>query len=139
MSEEEKERKLIDKISMQMDIAENRPPTDEETIEYILKGGCCKCGKKPATHLSAFMDDPKCDDCFKKPYENKEEYNTWDNWCLKKLKELGKLTLTEWAIAMDYKFSSSMNVIVKRNKDKLKITKFTGRVKIYEIREDVIL
>ncbi|KKL68075.1 hypothetical protein LCGC14_2128630, partial [marine sediment metagenome] len=63
--------------------------------------------------------------------ENKEEY-TWDNWCLKKLKELGKLTLTEWAIAMDYKFSGSMDNIAKQNKDKLKITKTsTGRVRLY--------
>lgn len=70
----------------------------------------------------------------------KKEFRTWDNWCLKKLKERGRLTLIQWATAMGYKNSGNISNIVKHNTDKLKITKNSvGRVKFYELREDVIL
>ena len=55
--------------------------------------------------------------CFEKKLEpdikmkSKEEktFRTWDEICLDKLKEIGKVSLTKWATAMDYKNSASIS------------------------------
>jgi len=36
-------------------------------------------------------------------------FRTWDEFCLEKLKEIGKTSLTEWATAMGYKNSASIS------------------------------
>lgn len=64
---------------------------------------------------------------------------TWDEWCLIKLKEIGKSTQQEWAEAMGYKNSFNMNKVVENNTNKLIITKIPlSRLKFYEVKEDVI-
>lgn len=71
---------------------------------------------------------------------NKNEvYHTWEDWCLIKLKELGRITMKRWAKAMGYKNNFNMNRMVENNIDKLKITESsTSRLKLYEIKEDVV-
>ena len=70
---------------------------------------------------------------------SKKVFRTWDDWCLLKLKELGKSTMARWATAMGYKNNFNMNRMVENNIDKLKITKTsTSRLKFYEVKEDVV-
>lgn len=68
-------------------------------------------------------------------------FRTWDNWCLFKLKEIGRSTFKQWATALNYKTPSSMKKIVERLTEAGKLNvKKTGRlgVCIYEVKEDVI-
>ena len=70
---------------------------------------------------------------------SKKVFRTWDDWCLIKLKEIGRSTQQEWAKAMGYENSFNMNKVVENNIDKLKITKLsTSRLKFYKVKEDVI-
>ena len=39
----------------------------------------------------------------------KEIFRTWEQMCLDKLREIGKASLTKWALAMDYEHSTSMS------------------------------
>ena len=67
-------------------------------------------------------------------------FHTWDDWCLIKLKELGKSTMEEWAKAMKVSFSFTMNKIVMDNIDKIIITKSsTSRLRFFKIKEGVVL
>ena len=70
--------------------------------------------------------------------EEKTVFRTWDDWCLIKLKELGKSTMKKWAKAMGYVNNFNMDRIVKYNNDKLKITiSHASRLKFYEVKEDI--
>jgi len=70
--------------------------------------------------------------------EKKEIFKTWDNWCLKKLKEIGRSTLKEWAEAMGYKYPLLLNNVIKNNIDKLIITPAPRkRSKFYELKEEL--
>lgn len=70
----------------------------------------------------------------------KEVFHTWDTWCLIKLKELGKSTMEKWAKAMGYENSFNMNKVAMDNLDKLIITTpSTGRLRFFEVKENVIL
>lgn len=67
----------------------------------------------------------------------KDEYHTWDDWCLLKLEELGRSTLNEWGTAMDYNYPASMIKLIRNNVNKLIITlSRSGRRKFYEIEKD---
>ena len=67
----------------------------------------------------------------------KEEFHTWDNWCLLKLEELGRSTQKEWAKAMEYNYPASISGVIRNNVDKLIITlSRSGRRKFYEIEKD---
>lgn len=71
--------------------------------------------------------------------ENKKlEFMTWDNMCLKKLKEMGKSTRKQWAKAMGYESSCCMKNIIKNNLDKLIITPSITRKNkyFYEVKEN---
>jgi len=69
-----------------------------------------------------------------------KEFLTWDNHCLKKLKEIGRSTQKEWSEAMEYKYSTSLNGIIKHNIDKLIITSSrSGKRKFYELKKCVEL
>ncbi len=71
--------------------------------------------------------------------EKKEVFMTWDNWCLKKLKEIGKSTLREWSDAMGNKHSNAFDTIIKNNIEKLTITTPGSgkRPKFYEVKEEL--
>ena len=70
--------------------------------------------------------------------EEKVVFRKWEEWCLLKLKEIGRSTMNEWGKAMGYEFGFNMNKVIKNNIDKLKITKTnTSRLKHYEVKEDV--
>lgn len=65
-------------------------------------------------------------------------FGTWNNICLTKLKERGRLTQQQWGEEMGYENSFNMHKIIKNNIDKLKITKSpTTNLKFYEIKEGV--
>ena len=71
--------------------------------------------------------------------EEKIIFRTWDNWCLIKLKELGKSSMERWAKAMGYKNNFNMNRVVENNINKLNITETSAsRLKLYEVKEDVV-
>lgn len=72
--------------------------------------------------------------------EKKEEFHTWENWCLRKLKEIGRSGPQRWAEAMGCEFAASMAGIIRNNIDKLTVTtSFSGRRKFYEVKEGVNL
>ena len=62
--------------------------------------------------------------------EEKKLYDTWENWCLRKLKELGRTSLIEWAKAMGYNNSGSMTTMVKRFVRNGKVIKDNKLIKI---------
>jgi len=45
--------------------------------------------------------------------KEKEIFRTWDKICLDKLREIGKASLTKWALAMDYKHSTNISKTVR--------------------------
>ena len=71
----------------------------------------------------------------------KEIYDTWDGWCLRKLKEIGKSTLKQWAEAMGYENPSVMKKMAqkleKAGKLDIKETSRKNRY-IYEVDESVV-
>lgn len=66
-----------------------------------------------------------------------EIFMTWDNHCLKKLREIGRSTLTQWAKAMGEKYSSSMAIVARKNPDKVIITRSRSNRKLYEVKEEI--
>lgn len=73
--------------------------------------------------------------------KEKKLSDTWDNWCLRKLKELGRLTLRQWVEAMGYKNSGFMANMVKQFVKEGKVTVKKGkssRLNIYEISNTVV-
>lgn len=70
--------------------------------------------------------------------KKKAIFRTWNDWCLIKLKEIGRSTQLQWAAAMGYTYSCSMDKIIKNNIDKLEITKLSdSRLKFFKIKEDI--
>jgi len=70
--------------------------------------------------------------------EEKKVYRTWDDWCLLKLKKIGRSTQKEWAVAMGYEFAGSITGIIKHNMDKLIISQPTSKgYKYYELKKEV--
>ena len=66
--------------------------------------------------------------------ENDTVFRTWDEFCLEKLKEIGKSSLTEWATAMNYINSASISRTAQNLKEQGKvriINSKTGKVKKY--------
>ncbi len=74
---------------------------------------------------------------------NKDVFRTWDDWVLLKLKQIGRSTIKQWASAMGYNHSNSLQSIIKDNKNKLKITRRNSQIGrkacFYEVKEGVIL
>ena len=71
--------------------------------------------------------------------KEKTIFRTWDDWCLIKLKEIGRSTMNEWGKAMGYEFGFNMNKVIKNNINKLRITKTsTNRLKFYEVKEGIV-
>ena len=67
--------------------------------------------------------------------KKKEIFKTWDNWCLKKLKEIGRSTLQEWGEAMGYKNPNCLYSLVKNNIKKLTVT---GKYPtFYEVKKEL--
>lgn len=67
-----------------------------------------------------------------------KEFHTWEEICLLKLQELGKITKKEWATAMGFNYTISLDKTIKNNRDKLNITQEAKRKPIYcEIRGDL--
>ena len=65
-------------------------------------------------------------------------FRTWNDWCLIKLKEIGRSTQQQWATAMGNTYGCSMDKIIKNNMDKLEITKLSNsRLKFFKIKEDI--
>lgn len=76
-----------------------------------------------------------------KIHNKKELYDTWDNWCLRKLKEIGKSTMKQWAEAMGYKVPQNMQRPV-RNLEKegkliIEAIRYTRRF-TYEVKDDIV-
>ena len=68
--------------------------------------------------------------------QKKPIFKTYEQMCLDKLEELGKITLIEWARAMGYVNQNSMAKIVKRLKDDLIVTRNTSRrLRYYEVKK----
>lgn len=68
-------------------------------------------------------------------------FHTWEDWCLIKLKELGKSTLKKWATAMGYDNSGNLTKMVEKLTEagKLNVTKGKNiQHNIYEVKDDVI-
>lgn len=64
----------------------------------------------------------------------KENFRTWDQFCLNKLKEIGKSSLTEWASAMNYINSASISRTARNLEEQGKvriIRSKTGKIKKY--------
>ena len=75
---------------------------------------------------------------------SKEVFRTWENWCLLKLKTLGRSTKKQWADSMDYNFSDGIDTIIENQKDRLKLTQIgtSNRGKkryLYEVKAGVII
>ena len=78
----------------------------------------------------------------------KEIYDTWDGWCLRKLKEIGKSTLKQWAKAMGYENPSIMKKMAQQleKTGKLNVREIprpittitTRRLYTYEVKESVV-
>lgn len=68
----------------------------------------------------------------------KEEFHTWDTWCLLKLEDLGRISKRQWAFEMGYNYPICLDKMIKNNIDKLKITHVGWGNKIYcEIKDGV--
>ena len=58
-------------------------------------------------------------------------FKTWDDFCLDKLKEIGKASLTKWATAMDLKNSASMSRTAQNLEEK-------GKIKVIRTKSGMI-
>lgn len=73
--------------------------------------------------------------------EEKLIFRTWNNWCLLKLKEIGKSTLKQWADAMGYNAPEVMKKMAEQMAEngKLNINRTeSGRGNTYEIKDNVV-
>lgn len=53
--------------------------------------------------------------------KEKKVFRTWDQMCLEKLKEIGKVSMMEWATAMDFKNPSSISRIARNLEEQGKV------------------
>ncbi|MBA7479639.1 hypothetical protein ES707_15074 [subsurface metagenome] len=63
-----------------------------------------------------------------------EVFRTWEKICLDKLREIGKASLTKWALAMDYEHSTNISKTVRNLERQGKIRVILnkgGRIKKY--------
>ena len=123
--------------------AEKKEPTTEK--KPIKKGSCEYCSGKvkfranrnnihinisqnPAHHRFCSKE---CKTMWIYDLINGRIFRTWDEFCLDKLKEIGKASLTKWAIAMDFKNSASMSRTAQYLEEK-------GKIKVIHTKSSMI-
>jgi len=67
----------------------------------------------------------------------KDEFHTYETWCLIKLEELGRVSKKQWAKEMGVNYSFMLDPLIKKNIDKINVISISKTQVYYEIKEGI--